>query len=283
VRPLTVLAHRWPLGVAGVLIGVHGSLVTLILWLGSQGHFALLDQQIDLESRRDTAVALEVEPLGPLGTSAGDYVKVLHEFTTPRGNTSRDWSYVPRRGLEPGDSRPPLQRGDSVEIEYHSVAPYRSRIVGGSLSPTGLDYWRPALYGLTIPGGLLTLLWALALLRHRRLLRDGDLAIAEVLCVAPVRRANSQILRVHFRFRDHQAQLRDGSHRILTRSPLGERLQQKAREHRCVVVHDRHDPRRNLLVTAADFLPARTELIGIDLSTAPPTSLADGQLPDGHA
>lgn len=275
VRPRAVVWRAFGVCLAGAVLLVYGGVLTLLLWISDRGsYYTEADRTLDRERQVLVGTVTAVDPRSSWRGDAMDLVRF--RFAADDG--------IPQEGASfftPGAHRV----GEEVEIEY-SARTGDSRVLGGSLvqpmGATGTAFW-----STVVPGAGLLLLWLVSVLRLRRVLRDGDVAIAEPVEVRRVPFMIPSMLEVRFRFRDRSANVREGRHWLLARSELGERMSvvaarpptaprvlwtpkrglapvvptdwQTVRSSdlpRLCVIHDRRRPQANRLVAASDFAPS---------------------------
>lgn len=106
-------------------------------------------------------------------------------------------------------------------------------------------------YVTIVPGSIVLLLYFRSVLTRFRLLRHGDVTVAESFRAHRVRMPGPMTFRVEFWFRDHHAEVRTGSHWVRARSRLGEAVHSGERS--LLVVHERRRPHRHQLVSIEDF------------------------------
>jgi len=249
VRWSAVVCFRWPFLVAALFFGGYGGLVTLMLWMASQ------EDHPRAESRLDAAARIAPGTILRVGEARRSGDRTFHEV---------EFSYtvedMPLRATCKLEARPDLRAGARVDVEYDPSQPHWARIAGGFIVLRS-DYFRPFLPLTLPPGAVLLAFWATGVWSLRRLLRHGDVAVAEALSVERRRGA----LDVRFRFRDHRARIVEGRARVAERSAVGDRRIDGTR--RVCVVHDRDRPERHRLVGSDDFglLPAAAAAVrGVD-------------------
>jgi hypothetical protein len=249
VRWRKVLGYRWPLGAATFLLAIYGGVLTWMLFLAHGGK-AQDDWALD---ERPTVQApgkvLAVTPDSGFIDSATKADKIDYEFEHA-GQTWRGLSFAATGRFAPGDP---------TTIELLPGEPNRSRIVGlrTHLIPEWLQP-RAWLIGVVVPGLLLGLGYLAGVLHLRRILAHGDVSVATVQAVEPVRFCLPETFAVRFQFRDHQAREQHGRHWVRAHSRLGTRLRTMARHgkfERLPVLHDRRFPQQCRLVLPDDFAP----------------------------
>jgi hypothetical protein len=268
VRPLPLLAHRWPLLAIGGTLTLVGGLCAWMLLL-ARGAFASDQRRLDAGPVAQTTAQITRidEPLRDGGQAVrwpdGIQRQCVHYTFTWRDVECRGQSFV-----RLGSHRP----GDMVTIELLPEEPNRNRTLGGLLylerSWLQPENW---LGTLVVPGGLLLLGWLAGVFQLRKVLVHGDVSLARVTAIEPVRGLIPEMLRVQFEFRDHRAVLRPGRHWVRVHSELGARLL-RGRETgvtvQLPVLHDRMFPQWSRLVLVQHFLPASPEPVdpGVRLS-----------------
>ncbi|MBK8098806.1 MAG: hypothetical protein IPK26_16965 [Planctomycetes bacterium] len=247
VRLGTLLACRWPLLATGALLVVYGCLWSLMLWFAAGAKPA--------EQR-----ALDV---GPVATTNGQVVAVdapvavgdrqLFRLTYRFSWGGTDWHDFKSFGTTPNHAV-----GDTVQIELLPGNPATNRIVG-TLLHIDLPILRPEAWLLVtvVPGCLLLLGWLASVFHLRRVIAYGDVGVATVTGIAPVRFVLPAMLRIDYEFKDHHAQPRRGRHWVRAHGGLGIRLQRAlhgCRIERVPVLHDRRHPEWSRLAQAEDFV-----------------------------
>ena len=235
-----VLWHFWPLAFLGLGLAVYGGLWTLMLYFASGGKPSddvRLDQEAVIAWGRIESVARA------RSSYRGEVQDLLsYSFENSQGHRELGRCFAPTAGT-------PI--GQLVEVEFLAEDPHINRLRGGRIgllsNYVGLAFWT-----LVLPGFALLLFWHVCVWRLRRILRQGDVAVAEVLDVRRLRLVIPDMLSVHYSFRDHHAELRTGWHWVRERSLLGEQL--SAGDERLAVICDRRRPRLNRLVLPAQFL-----------------------------
>jgi hypothetical protein len=252
VRWRAVLWSRWPLCLCALVLTVYGGVWDWMLFLAygaKPSDNARLEEPSDFgeeKVRTEGAVTLVDQNAGFYDDLPAD--SVHFEF---RWN-GQDLRYE-------CFSRPGIYAvGQRVEIELLANEPHICRIVGTRLhllpkwlSPAAWFRW------VVLPGFALLTLWFCLVLRLRRTMSRGDIAVAELDQVRRLRFVVPAMIAATYHFRDHHAAVRRGRHWVPLRSPLGMRLEVLRRrdEHcRMPVVHSRAQPDRNRLTIADDFV-----------------------------
>jgi hypothetical protein len=260
---------------AGAVLLVYGGVLTLLLWISDRGsYYTEADRSLDRERVIHVGRVTEVDARSSWRGDAMDLVRF--RFTADDGIAQEGASF-----FAPGVHGV----GEEVEVEY-SPRTGDSRVLGGSLVQP-MEATETAFWATVVPGAALLLLWVAAVRRLRRVLRNGDVTIAEPVEVRRVPFMVPTMLEVRFRFRDRSARVREGHHWVRARSELGERLSTAAVRPsseprvlwtpkrglapvvptdwqtvrstdlpRLCVIHDRTRPQANRLVAASDFSPA---------------------------
>lgn len=231
--------HWWPFAFAGFVLGVYGGAISLMLFLWARGN---PDDALSAHGVATTAEITRIdggEP-GPRGLAP---LRITYRFRSEKGLVYTGGSF---------SSRPGLTVGSTVPVEYLPDQPHLNRVRGGRLSlvPPLSQIFMLLFWG---PGLLCLLAWLVAVFRLRRVMQEGDVASAELIHWQEIRFVLPTMIRVSYRFRDHQARLVAASHWIRGRSALGDRLRENPR--RLAVVHDRLGRGPSRLVIATDFLP----------------------------
>jgi hypothetical protein len=261
VRWRAVLWRRWPLLLLGVMFGVYGGLLAIMLGYASTGGLTRSDTLLDElgpNVSRAEATVVRVEPAAAhVDGAPAEYV----HFEFRVGDRQ-----VPGICLAPRGR----YRADDVAVAEYDPLRERdgiSRLAGTRVVTVpvagALGLW---LRVVVLPGLLALAAWWLGVLRMRRMLQNGIVAVAEVRDVRKVRVPAPEVLRVDFQFRDHHARVRHGRHWVRAHSALGQRLARNPA--RLTVVHDRVRPRRCRLVLPEDFR-ARTSSSGAPSSGTP--------------
>ncbi len=239
VRWGSLAAVRWPLGLAGGVLAVAGGLVAWMLLL-SRG---VLADEADLDRG---AVRGHATVTGVQATDARiDGVpaeRVTYSFETDDGIAIADQLCWARRDQ--------FAAGSVQPVEYLATRPEVNRLIGARLCLL-TDRAGAVFRWVCAPGLLLLLLWAAGVWRQQRMLAAGDVTVALPTRIERVAGIVPVTLRVHYRFRDHNARWCEGWHWVRARSELGGRLTAMRRE--LVLVHDRRRPELNRLVIASDF------------------------------
>jgi hypothetical protein len=230
----------------GFVLAVYGGFITLMLFLAAGGKPSddhNLDRLCVLTNRgRVTSVDL----------LHGRPPRVRYEFQVEM----KSGRTYPQSGIcfLPGGET--LKKGDRVQVEYAPDQPSLSRIKGGRIVilPPFLSY---SFYGWFLPGVVLLVVWFGAVLRLRRFMAHGDVAVGEVLSFRLVRVVLPLMYTVEYRFRDHHAKVHHTWHWVRVRSALGDRL--RSNPEKIGVVHGRHGGSLSRLVMASDFAPVNTD------------------------
>jgi hypothetical protein len=274
VRAGAVVWRAFGAFLTGAVLLIYGGVLTLLLWISDRGsYYTEADRTLDREREVLVGTVTAVEPRSSWRGDAMDLVRFRFEAADSMPQEGASFFAAGVHAV-----------GADVEIEY-SARTGDSRVLGGSLvhamDATGTAFWLTV-----VPGSALLLLWLCSVLRLRRVLRDGDAAIAEPVEVRRVPFMIPTMLEVRFRFRDRSAQVREGRHWLRARSELGERLStasarpptaprvlwtptrgldksvptewqtvRSADLPRLCVIHDRARPAANRLVAASDFAP----------------------------
>jgi hypothetical protein len=244
VRWRAVLWHRWPLAGMGAFLAVYFGLVALMLFHARGGKprddSRLAHSPHRTEGRviavRDSHATWDGEPA----------VVVTYRFTLP-GESPHEAECFARHGR--------FAVGDRAPVRFLADETHVHCLEGGRLSLVG-DWLTPVIALFVLPGLLCLLLWLQGVFALKAVLRDGDVAVARIVDVAPVRLVLPAAYAVRYEFRDHRAETRTGRHWVRARSTLGERIAARAR--RAIVVHSRVHPQHSRLVLAEDFLPQAT-------------------------
>lgn len=246
VRLGALLACRWPLLATGALLVVYGCLWSLMLWFAAGG-------------KPSEQTALD---LGPVATTTGRIEAVdapvevgdrrLFRLTYRFSWGGTDWPAFKSFG-----TTPTFAVGDTVPIELLPGNPAVNRVVG-TLLHVDLPILRPQAWLLVtvVPGGLMLLGWLASVFHLRRVIAYGDVGVATVTRIAPVRLVLPAVLRVDYEFKDHRAGLCRGRHWVRAHGALGVRLLralQGCRIERVPVLHDRRHPEWSRLAQAEDF------------------------------
>lgn len=246
VRWRAVLWRWWPVAFFGFVLAVYGGLITLMLFLAQTGKPSddrTLDRLCVLTNR---GLVVSVDIL------YGRPPRVHYDFQveTRSGGSYRQSGFC----FLPGGET--LKEGDRVQVEHAPDQPSISRIKGGRIGilPPLLSY---SFHGSFVPGVALLMVWFGAVLRLRRLMTRGDVAVGEVLAFRLVRVVLPLMYTVEYRFRDHNAKVHQTWHWVRARSELGDRL--RTNLERIGVVHDRRGRGVSRLVMASDFAPVNTK------------------------
>ena len=244
VRWRAVLWHWWPVAFFGFMLAVYGGLITLMLFLASGGKPSD-DHRLDQRcvETRGTVTRVEIIHRRP--------PRVYYDFrvVNKAGHRYRQSGF----SFLPGGET--LKQGDRVPIEYVPGEPSLSRAKGGRsliLPPLLAGFF----YGGFLPGIGCLMLWLAAVLRLRRLMTHGDVAVGDVASFRLVRCILPLVYTVEYRFRDHNAKMHTTRHWVRARSALGDRL--RANPTKIGVVHDRRGRGVSRLVMASDFAPVNT-------------------------
>ncbi len=236
------MRHRWPLGCLGLLLAVYGGLGALLLFHASGG------------KRRDDLLL----DRGPVGRATARIDRVDAPEVTIRGQPVERFFYT----FATGPGQPELggsafgragmyAMGGEGIVEYLPDRPEKNRLQGTRIFPRGdLISPAPLLALVVLPGLTLLALWGAGVLRQRRMLARGDVAVAVITSALRLRWVIPTTVRVEYRFRDHRARWCAGSHWVRARSWLGHRL---ATSGELALVHERAHPEHSRLVTARDF------------------------------
>jgi hypothetical protein len=249
-RPL--FAHRWGLLAAGGAMVVLGGLVAWLMFLQSGGKMSEAPRLAAGPSTRVPATVTAVLP--PQTIAGGRREEVRYRFRF------RDQQGYGRCFLPAGTSRV----GDEVEVLVLDADPNVSCIPGGMMH---LEHaWLRARFWITVlvtPGGLLLLGWLASVFQLRHVLVHGDVSVAVVHRITPVRFVLPEMLAVDYTFRDHHARTRHNRHWVRAHGELGARLLRQAQQRRyeeLPVLHDRRFPHWNRLLLPQDFLPPPTPI-----------------------
>jgi hypothetical protein len=239
-----VLWARWPLAFLAFLGAVYGGVITLMFFYAWGGHPSD-DRMLDRVGVRAAGKVTEVEP-APAPAQDKQLAWVRYEFPTPDGQTMPGQMYVA------GEK---YAVGQQVVVEFVATEPHRNRLLGERLSRIG-NLSAPLWRWFVLPGQVALVLWFLGVLHTRRLLRRGDVGLAELLDVRSLPFVLPGMLRVSYRFRDHRARQCYGTHWVRARSHLGGKLTATPPPKLAPLVHDRLRPWRSRLVTVDDFVLA---------------------------
>lgn len=244
VRWRAVLWHRWPVAFLGFVLAVYGGFITLMLCLAAGGKPAD-DGRLDRECVVTRGIVNRVELVH------GRPPRVHYDF--PVVNRAGHRFRQSGCSFLPGGET--LEKGDRIPIEHARGQPSLSRAMGGRIviMPPLLSYF---FYGIFLPGILLLILWFATVLRLRRLMIHGDVAVGEVLSFRILRFVLPLMYVVEYRFRDHHARTHTTCHWVRARSALGDRL--RANPQQIGVIHDRRGRGVSRLVMASDFAAVNT-------------------------
>ena len=238
VRWRAVLWHWWPVAFCGFIFGVYGGLWTLMLVLAKGGKQAD-DLLIEAHSVVVTGTVTRIEG-GPDNEGARP-LRLSYDYTTENGIMRSGRGFL---------ELPSVAEGDRIPVEYAATRPFVSRPEGGRIALVPpLD--QVFFWFLLAPGLACIATWILAVLRLRRLMAHGDIAVAEVMTLDEVRYILPTTLRVMYSFRDHHADQRMTFHWVRARSALGMRLMAKPKQ--IAVLHSRDGRGASRLVMATDF------------------------------
>ena len=233
-----VLWHWWPVAFCGFILGVYGGLWTL-MWVLAMGGKQADDLLIEVRREVVTGTVTRIE--GGPDNEGSRPMRLSYVYTTESGDqrSGRGFLDLPGVGI-----------GDPIPIEYSATQPHVSRPEGGRIAMVPpLDqvfFWL-----LLAPGMTCIATWLLAVLRLRRLMIHGDVAVAEVMTIDEIRYVLPTTLRVVYSFRDHSATQRMASHWVRGRSDLGMRLTSNPKQ--IAVIHSRDGRGASRLVMATDF------------------------------
>ncbi|MHC4512762.1 MAG: DUF3592 domain-containing protein [Planctomycetota bacterium] len=238
VRWRAVLWHWWPLAFVGFVLAVYGGLFTLMLYLAMGGKPAddhRLDRECVQTSGRVTKVHVRARP-----------PRIDYDFEVLLKSGSR--LRLSGSSFLPGGEN--LKPGDRIAIEYLRGEPQKNRARGGRIVilPPLLAV---SFYGAFLPGLMCLGLWFAIVLRLRRLMVHGDVAVGEVVSFRLVHYILPLMYTVEYSFRDHHAQVHTARHWVRARSALGDRL--RANPARVGVICDRSGRGTSRLVMASDF------------------------------
>jgi len=242
-----VLWYRWPIALIGFVMAIYGGAWTLMLFFAAGGK---LDGEDTVRVRGVVCAATPIDRV-----VNGE--RMVHYAYTFGGEVAGQ----PEPGEGKSFARAGLYAvGDPVPVEYVSGQPSVSRIVGARMDLIS-EWLRPATWlGLLVfPGFLALMLWLQGAFDLRRMLAQGDVAVAEILEVKRVLWVVPGMLSVCYRYRDHRASQRLGRQWVRIRSPLGHRLAPDvSREtiggaERLPVLHHRRWPQFSRLALPGDF------------------------------
>lgn len=253
----SVLGYRWPLGLGAFVFAVYGGVWAWMLFLGSYG----TDRDLDRSGRtivRDARVtAIDAE----VGVLDGAPAERVHYVFTHQGHDWTGTSFA-RAGS--------FVTGQQVEVVALPGDFTKNRIAGtrDELPPPLLD---PSTYvaAVIVPGLLLGIGYLASVFHLRHVLVHGDVSLARILSVQPVRFVMPQMLSVRFEFRDHHARPRRSRHWVRAHSSLGRRLAIASGHQNptAPVLHDRRFPQHCRLVLPEGFLPAQPSSVQTTLPT----------------
>jgi len=239
VRWPTGLWSRWPIAAAGAMLVVCGGLWTWMLFLGSLGG-QIADERLDAGAAVTDGQILAVEPAPTRRYDDQVWAQVTYSIRDQSGQ----WTCFAPAGV--------YRSGDACTVEVLRSQPHTHRVAGGRrhLIPA---WARPQLYlGLVVfPGLLLLCLWLQGVFETRRLVADGDIAVAEILECRRVQGVVPGMLCASYRFKDWRARDCRGRHWLRARSELGTRL--LAGESRLPVAVHRRWSRLSRLVVPTYF------------------------------
>lgn len=239
-----VLWARWPLAFLAFVGAVYGGVITLMFYHAAGGKPGD-DTRLDRDGRRTVGKVTATNDQGsPAATDA--LVQVFYAYRDNKGRETKSFQFLPRDRFH---------TGDDLELEFLPKTPEVSRVVGTRISNLP-DLATPLWRWFVLPGVASLGLWLFGIWRTRSLLRTGDVAMAELLSVRPVRFVVPGMLRVSYRFLDRHALQRSGHHWVRRRSCLGAKLCAAPVPQSAPVVHDRTHPWRNRVVTVDDFVLA---------------------------
>jgi hypothetical protein len=241
-----VLWFRWPLFLVGFACSIYGGAIAMMFyfaWAAKPADDALLDA----EGVRALGTILAERP--GTGTAEGTPLSWFeYEFEAERQGEASGGDKMRGQSLAPSGT---FAVGVKAVIEYLRLDSTTSRLAGTRISH--LSTTPPRVTGTVFTVGLLAFAaWLYGVLRLRRLLEIGDVAVAEVLAIEQLRLVQPTMLRVRYRFRDRHAKGVVGHHWVRARSALGAKLVEVTPT-TAPVVHSRHRPRWNRLVTADNF------------------------------
>ena len=247
VRLGALLACRWPLLATGALLVVYGCLWSLMLWFAA-GAKPAEQRALDVGPVATTNAQI-VAVDAPVAVGGRQLFRLTYRFSW--GGT--DWPDFHSFG-----TTPIFSVGDTVPVELLPDNPATNRIVG-TLLHIELPILRPEAWLLVtaVPGCLLLLGWLASVFHLRRVIAYGDVGVATVTGIAPVRFVLPAVLRVDYEFKDHRAATRHGRHWVRVHGALGIRLQralQGCRIERVPVLHDRRHPQWSRLAQGEDFV-----------------------------
>lgn len=241
LRPL--LAHRWPLAIAGLLTLLTGSLLAWLMFLQSGGKPS--DQ--------------ELLDRGPVTIVRGRVREVTAHPNLPRQTATYEFAWdgettVGHASVPTGS----MVAGREVDVRVANERPGVNCLEGGVLFVDRV-WLRPSFWlaVLAAPGALLLTVWGVGVFVLWRVLAHGDATVGRVIAIHEVVLVVPEMLRVTYEFRDRHAVVRTGSHWVRIRGALGARLLQQLRAERfeaLPVLHDRRVPQWNRVILPADFL-----------------------------
>ena len=252
-----VLWARWPLAFVAFLGAVYGGVITLMFFYAWGGQPSD-DRVLDRIAEHAPGKVIEVEPRD-VRVQGRQIARVRFRFDSAPNQPMEGEQFLPADKY---------QIEQPIDVEFVRSEPHRNRIAGERLSQIGnmsLPLWR----WFVMPGLAALMLWLLGVERTRRLLRSGDVAVAELIDVRPLAFVLPSMLRVTYRFRDHRARQRSGRHWVRARSCLGQKLSTTPTPTLAPLVHDRLRPWRNRVVTVDDFVlaPAARSTHAADAAT----------------
>ncbi len=209
-----MLWHRWLLAVFGFFAAIYGGAICMMMVFAAGGKPGD-DAKLDEGAASAMGVVDRVEPIQREidGRAAA---RITYSFEDRHGRTLQGRAF----GVAAT-----FTSGDSAAVEYIPDTPHINRLQKSRLSLLP-DALRPTLWlgRMVFPGILALLLWFQGCYSLRRLMREGDVGVADILEVRRVPVLLPSMLSVTYSFRDHHAQTRIGRHWVRTRSKLGERL-----------------------------------------------------------
>ena len=258
IRLRALVAHRWPLLAGGAALTVLGGLIAWLMFLQSGGK---LSDGARLDAEPKAVVDGTIRSLRHAGSWDGEtWDDVRYEFVYQGDSgapnpavrsTLRGGSFV-RAGA--------YRVGSVVPIEVLASNINVSRVQGGVLSQDRqwlfAQFW---IVSVSLPGTALLILWFASIVQLRHVLVHGDVAVARVTSIRPVRVVLPEMLRVDYTFRDHRARSRSNHHWVRVHGDLGARLLAQLRREQyedMPVLHDRRLPQWNRMLLPQDFLPA---------------------------
>lgn len=250
VRWRAVVLRGWGFGFFGIVATGFGSLLTWMLWLGAtSSHYAVAERQLAdarvARSRADGEI-FRVE------ITRGEIAHFTFRFQDAQG-TTQEAECIER--IEPHGGSARWQVGQHADVEYVRDAPHVARLVGTRVAFV-VPWHHYGLLGLVAPGLASLMVWIARMLRARRILSLGDVAVAEAVRCREIALSMPTMLDVRFRFLDRHADLVHARETIPARSALGQLALEAGA--RLAVVHDRRVPRRHVLAMPGDFLEPTT-------------------------